>query len=291
MTRHKKYSITESFISYDSSDNSKGRQGKKFKYAYEEYNADSNMIYQEIYANTDYFGDMWGKLMQKGNLVYSGKLKMKETIEIKTAYISPKGGGDKGSYTYTYEYSGQNLSKRLYNNKPVEEYQYDGSNNQIERRIINNLNIPEYYRFTYRNSVKIEAQHFVADTIIGTDTFIYDNNNRHIETISRWKDRRMFDTLIKRNDQGLIVEKKWREYFQPYSDAPFYDVNKYFYDNTGRLLKIEYYSDNKLKTVYEFEYESYCAQHRFAAMALRPRSFGARGVSKISYAARPANIH
>ena len=52
MTRHKKYSITQSFISYDSSDNSKGQEGKKFKYAYEEYNADSNLIYQEIYTNT-----------------------------------------------------------------------------------------------------------------------------------------------------------------------------------------------------------------------------------------------
>jgi hypothetical protein len=255
MTSHKKYSMTVSFISYDSSHNSRGKQGKKFKYAYEEYNADSNLIYQEIYANTDYFGDMWGKLMQKSNLFYNGKLIMKATIEVKIAYISPKGSGDKGSYTYTYEYNGQNLSKLLYNSKPVEEYQYDSNGNQIERRMINKSNISEYYRFIYRNGLKIEAQNFVADTVVGTDTFIYDKNNRHIETISRYKDGEITDTVIKRNKEEQMIEEKWREYFQPYSDYPFYDVYKYFYDNNGRLRKKEYYLDNKLKTVYEFEYD------------------------------------
>lgn len=255
MTWHKKYSITEFFISYDSSGNSKGQQGKRFKCAYEEYNADSNMIYQEIYANADYFGDMWGKLMQQANLSYKGKLRTKATIEIKTAYISPEGGGDIGSYTYTYEYSGNNLSKLLYNNKPVEEYKYDRNNNQIERRIINKSNTPEYYRFTYRNGVKVGVQYFIADTIMGTDTFIYDKNNSHIETISHYKNGEMLDTVIKRNNDERIIEKKWREYFQSYSDYPFYNVNKYFYDNNGRLLKIEYYFDNKLKTVYEFKYD------------------------------------
>ena len=65
----------------------------------------------------------------------------------------------------------------------------------------------------------------------------------------------MFDTVIKRNNQGLIIEKKWREYFQSNPNAPFYDVNKYVYDNNGRLIKIEYFLDNKLKTVYEFKYD------------------------------------
>ena len=260
MTRHKKYSITESFISYDSSDNSKGHEGKKFKYAYEEYNADSNLIYQEIYMNTHSYGDMWGKLRRKSNFFYNGKLKTKETIEVKIDYISPEDLGSKGSYTYTYEYSGKNLSKLLYDNKPVEEYQYDRYGNQIERKIINNSNIPEYYRFTYHNDLKIKSQYFVSDTIIGIDTFIYDKNNKRIETISRYGNGELSnirgrDTVIKRNNAEQIIEKKWREYFLSYSDVPFYNVNKYFYDNSGRLFKIEYYFDNKLKTVYEFEYD------------------------------------
>jgi uncharacterized protein affecting Mg2+/Co2+ transport len=254
MTRHKKYSMTEFFTSYDSSSNSRGKQGKRFKYAYEEYNGDSNMIYQEIYANTDYFGNMWGKLMQKANLYYKGKLKMQATIEVKTAYLMSQGGGDIGSYRYTYEYKGNNLSKLLYANKPVEEYQYDPNNNQTEIKFINKSNTPQYDRFIYHNSVKISAQYFVADTIVGRDTLIYDKNNRHIETISGSKNGQTTDTLITRNNEGRIIEKKWKYYFQPYSDYPFYDVNKYFYDNTGKLVKIEYYSDKKLKTVYEFEY-------------------------------------
>jgi len=255
ITRHKKYSITESFISYDSSDNSKGQEGKKFKYIYEEYNADSNIIYQEIYANTDFYGDRWGKLRRKSNFFYNGKLKTKETIEVKFDYIMPQDMGSKGSYTYTYEYSGKNLSKMLYDNKPVEEYQYDRNGNQIERKIINKSNTPEYFRFAYRNSLKINAQYFVSDTIIGTDTLIYDKNNRHIETISHYQQGKMSDTVIKRNNEGQIIEKKWREYYQSYSDSPFYNVNKYTYDDNGRLLKIEYYFDDKLKTVYEFEYD------------------------------------
>jgi hypothetical protein len=52
-----------------------------------------------------------------------------------------------------------------------------------------------------------------------------------------------------------MIEKKWREYFLSAPDMPFYDVNKYFYDSNGRLLKIEYFFDSKLKTVYEFEYD------------------------------------
>jgi hypothetical protein len=258
-TRHKKYSITESFISYDSSDNSKGQEGKKFKYAYEEYNADSNLIYQEIYTNTDCFGDMWGKLKRKTNSFYNGKLKTKETIEVKIDYISPTDMGSKGAYTYTYEYNENKLSKIFYDNKAVEEYQYDINGNQIERKIINKSNIPEYYRFTYRNNLRIKSQYFVSDTIVRTDTLIYDKNNRPIETISyengEASHARGCDTVIKRNNDQQIIEKEWKEYFLSYSDGPFYDVNKYSYDNRGRLLKIEYYSDNKLKTVYEFEYD------------------------------------
>jgi hypothetical protein len=261
-TRHKKYSITESFISYDSSDNSKGEEGRKFKYAYEEYNADSNLIYQEIYTNTDLYGDMWGKLKRKSNFFYNGKLKTKETIEVKIDYISRADMGSKGSYTYTYEYKGNSLSKILYDNVPVEEYQYDSNGNQIERKIINKSNIPEYYRYTYRNSLIIKSQCLVADTIIGSDTLIYDKNNKHIETISRYGNGELpdirgrgSDTVIKRNNEEQIIEKKWKEYFLSYPDGPFYDVNKYFYDSSGRLLKIEYFFDNKLTTVYDFEYD------------------------------------
>lgn len=250
--------MTESFISYDSSDNSRGRAGKKFKYAYEEYNRDSNIIYQEIYMNTDEYGNMWGKLRRKSNFFYDKKLITKVTIDVKIGVIYPGDMANKGTYTYTYEYTGEHLSKLLYDNKPVEEYQYDGNGNQIEIKFINKKNY--YSRFTYRNNLKIKAQYFVSDTIIGTDTLIYDRNNKLIETISRTGNGELSnirgrDTVIKRNNEGQMIEKKWREYFLSAPDEPFYDVNKYFYDGIGRLLKIEYFLDNKLTTVYEFEYD------------------------------------
>ena len=251
-TRRKKYSITESFINYDSS---KGQVGKTFKYAYEEYNADSNLIYQEIYTNsTDNFSDMWGKLKEIRNLFYSGRLQTKQIIEIKIPYISPEGGGDKDSYTYSYEYNAKNLTKILFNKKPIEEYRYDSNNHQIERRISSKANIPDYYRFIYRNGLKIGAIHYVADSIVGTDSLTYDKNNKHIGTFSRYKNGNMSDTLIERNSRGQVIEKKWRAYFKTYTDYPFYNTNKYVYDNFGRLIKIEYYLANELKTIHQFNY-------------------------------------
>ncbi len=125
----------------------------------------------------------------------------------------------------------------LYDNKPVEEYQYDRNGNQIERKIINKSNTPEYFRFAYRNSLKINSQYFVSDTIIGTDTLIYEKNSRNIEPISHYQQGKMSDTVIKRNNEGQIIEKKWREYYQSYSDSPFYNVNKNTYTIMDDYLK------------------------------------------------------
>ena len=72
-TQKKKYSITTYFTSFDSSSNSMGNEGKKFKYSYEEYNSDSNLIYQELYATPDRFGNDWGKLFEKTKFYYNGK--------------------------------------------------------------------------------------------------------------------------------------------------------------------------------------------------------------------------
>jgi hypothetical protein len=72
-TQKKKYSVTTYFTSFDGSSNSMGKEGQKFKYSYEEYNSDSNLVYQELYAATNNFGDMWGKLFEKTKFFYAGK--------------------------------------------------------------------------------------------------------------------------------------------------------------------------------------------------------------------------
>jgi hypothetical protein len=258
MTSRKKYSITGYFASYDSSINSKGNAGKKFKYYYEEYNADSNLIYQELYATPDDdFGDMWGKLLQKTKTSYNGKQKMNDEMEFGIAYPPSEIGRGKGKGTYSYEYNGQQLIKLLYSKKLIEEYTYDKNSNQIERRIINKFNIPEYYRFAYNNGVKISTRHFVADTIIGTDTLIYDQNLRLIEKLSHDDTGLITEhRVIERNIKEQAIEEKWRKFAnREIIEDKFYNVNKYYYGNRGQRVKTEFYFDNKLRTIYEYKYD------------------------------------
>ena len=263
-TQKKKYSITTYFTSFDSSSNSVGKEGQKFKYSYEEYNSDSNLIYQELYATTSNFGDMWGKLFEKTKLYYNGKQKLKAEREFGIAYPSSEIGRGKGKSTYTYEYTNGQLTKWLSDGKPVEEYKYNNQNEQIEKRVINELNVPEYYHFTYDNGIKTKTQYFVADTIVRVDTFIYDTNKRLIDKYSYdSKGQKAGHTLTIRNDKGQAIEDKWREPFNGWRmrndgqiiEDEFYQSNKYYYDNKGRASKTEFYDIGRLKIVYEFQYD------------------------------------
>ena len=180
-TQKKQYSVTTYFTSFDSSSNSMGKEGQKFKYSYEEYNSDSNLIYQELYATpTDRFGDMWGKLFEKTKFYYNGKEKLKAEREFGIAFRP----SERGKVVYTYGYTDGQLTKWLSDGKPVEEYKYNNQKDQAEKRIMNELNVTEYYRFAYDNGLKTKTQYFVADTVVRVDTFIYDTNKRLIDKYS-----------------------------------------------------------------------------------------------------------
>jgi hypothetical protein len=262
-TQKKKYSVTTYFTSFDSSGNSMGNHGKKFKYSYEEYNVDSNLIYQELYATPDNFGDMWGKLLEKTKFYYNGKEKVKAEIEYGISYPASELGRGKGKKTDTYEYKDGLLSKWLSDGKLVEDYQYDVAKNLIQKRVTNFDNVPEYYRFTYRNGLRTKSEYFVADTIWHVDTFLYDKNNKQIEKISvNGRGERIDRRVIIRNYKGQAIEEKWRKPFTGwltkngeivYDD--FYQTNKYYYDNIGRPAKTEFYELGKLQIVYEFTYD------------------------------------
>lgn len=262
-TNKKKYSVTTYFTSLDSSSNSMGKAGQKFKLSYEEYNTDSNMIYQEVYATTDNFGDMWGKLLEKTKFYYNGKQKIKAEKEFGIAYPPSEIGRGKGKVTHIYEYMDGQLVKWLSDGKTIEEYRYDQHGNQIEKRIINGLNIPEYYRFTYSNGLRTKSQYFAADTLVRVDTFHYDNNKRLIEHYTyNYKGEKTAHKVVTRNDKGQAVEEKWREGYDKWRmrntgeiiEDEFYQANKYYYDSKGRPLKTEFYDLGKLMTIYEFTY-------------------------------------
>jgi hypothetical protein len=259
-TQKKQYSITTYFTSFDSSSNSMGNEGKKFKYSYEEYNSDSNLIYQELYATTYRFGNDWGKLFEKTKFYYNGKEKLKAEREFGLAYKP----SEKGKVVYTYEYTSGKLTKWLADGKPVEEYKYNNQNEQVEKRIINGLNVPEYYRSTYDNGIKTRTQYFVADTIVRVDTFIYDINKRLIDKYSYdSKGQKAGHTQTLRNVKGQAIEEKWREPFNGWRmrndgqiiEDEFYQSNKYYYENKGRASKTEFYDIGRLRIVYEFQYD------------------------------------
>jgi hypothetical protein len=231
-TQNKQYSITIYFTSFDSSSNSMGKEGQKFKYSYEEYNSDSNIIYQELYATpTNNFGDKWGKLFEKTKFYYNGKEKLKAEREFGLAYKP----SEKGKVVYTYEYVNGQLTKWLSDGKPVEEYKYNNQNEQVEMKIINGLDVPDYYRFTYLNGIKTKTQYFVADTIVGVDTLVYDINKRLIDKYSYdSKGQKTGHTLTLRNDKGQAIEDKWRE--------PF---NGWRMRNDGQIIEDEFYQSNQ----------------------------------------------
>ncbi|MFZ1800087.1 MAG: hypothetical protein WAU24_09515 [Chitinophagaceae bacterium] len=264
-TQQKGYSVTAYFTSFDSSSNAMDKEGQKFKFSYEDYNADSNLVYQELYATANNFGDMWGKLFEKMKYFYNGKEKMRAEREFGIALPPSETGKGKGKEVYTYEYRNGLLIKWLSDGRPVEEYKYNYQNEEVEKRIFNVMNVPEYYQYTYVNGLKTNSRYFVADTIVSIDTFIYDKNKQLVEKYSYDSEGEMIghDKII-RNDKGQIIEKKWREPFTGWrirNDGQiigdeFYQSNKYYYDGKGRLIKKEFYDIGKLMTVYEFTYDS-----------------------------------
>jgi hypothetical protein len=262
-TQKKKYSVTTYFTSFDSSSNSMGKEGQKFKYSYEEYNSDSNLIYQELYATTNNFGDMWGKLLEKTKFFYKGKDKIKAEIEFGTPYNKSDEWREKGKYIDTYEYSSNELSKWISDGKVKEEYAYNNKK-ELEKQIIYSANILGYYHFTYSNGLKIKKQYFAADTIFLIDTFIYDKNNKLVDTYSYDSEgKTVGHRRIVRNDKGQAIEEKWKEPYIGWRarkdgqliEDEFYQINKYYYDSKGRSVKTEFYDIGNLKTVYEFKYE------------------------------------
>lgn len=259
----KKYSITTYFISFDSPSNSMGKEGQQFKYSYEEYNADSNLIYQELYASPNSYGDMWGKMMEKTQYSYKGKEKTKAEREFGIAYPESELGRGKGKESYTYEYKDGQLIKWLVDGKLFHKYQYDTNQNLVGERIFYPSDISEFDSFVYSNGVKVKTIIFSADSIFRVDSFFYNENNRLKEKFSYDKGEKIAHTLYVRNDKGKVIEEKWREPFKGWRmrnngdiiEDEFYQTNKYYYDDEGHQIKTEFYEVGKLMTVYEFKYK------------------------------------
>lgn len=258
----KAYSCTTYFTSFDSTSDLLDKYGQRIKYAYEEYNSDSNLLYQETYSTND-DEDFWGKLCETKKIIYNGKQKLKATIEQGICFPSSERGRGKQKVKDSFEYTNGKLVKYISNGKVAEEYKYNNNGELTEKRILNYLEIPEFYLNKYEHGLIKESEYFVADTLVSTTNLIYNKQNLLVEKNSfNNKGQQTTRRQYIRNEKGQVIEEKWREPINAWRSGDdgqiiedeFYQINKYFYDSKGRVSKTEFYDIRKKIAVYEFEY-------------------------------------
>jgi hypothetical protein len=251
-THNNKYAVTVYATNFDTASNSINEEQKRFKHSYEEYNADSNLVYQEWYSTPNSITNTGAMLIEKTTFFYNGKQKLKAEREL-----------GKNKYIYTYEYTNGQLTKWLSNGELVEEYKYNDKNEQIEKRVFNGSKVSGYYRSLYNDALKSKTEYHFANTIVNSDTFIYDKHKQLIEKLSYNREgEKSGHRLIIRNNKGQMIEEKWKDPYYGWRTnkdgkmihEEFDQANKYYYDAKGRMLKKEFYDIGNLITVYEFEY-------------------------------------
>lgn len=271
-TQKKKYSVTTYFTSFDSSHAALKNLNVKFKYSYEEYNADSNLIYKEQFTTPFEDDKDWGKPAEKEKYFYSDKKKTRVEREFGIYLSNSQIGRGKGKGTYTFVYTDGELSKWFIDNQLYESYKYNRQKELIElhRYFSPDTSNSPYVINTYFNGLKIKSEYFPSDSVnTSIDTFIY-KDNRLIEQNSYNKKR---DTtahrIFIRDKNGKVQEEKWKEPFLDWRkrengewiNAEFNQGNRYFYDSRGRQIKTEHYRfdelyrSEKLITVYDFQYD------------------------------------
>jgi hypothetical protein len=271
-TQKKKYSVTTFFTSFDSAHVSLKNLNKKFKYSYEEFNADSNLIYKEQFTTTFNDDNKWGKLSEIEKYIYDGKKKIKADREYGIYLSNSQLGRGKGKGTYTYEYTNGELTKWLVDQKLSESYKYNRQKELVELHMYfgSDTSNSSYSVNTYFNGLKIRSEYFPFDSIhTSVDTFIYKNN----KLIEKNSFNKKGDTTAHRvfilDGRGEVIEEKWKEPFLDWRqrengqwiNAEFNQGNRYFYDPRGRPIKTEYYRSDehygleKLVTVYDFQYD------------------------------------
>ena len=165
MTWHKKYAITEYVTTYDSADKPLEIIGQKIKYSYREFNADSNLIYEELYNSAFAEINKWGKLYEKTKYSYNGMQKIKGEREAGTPYEKSDDWRERGKNIYTYKYINGKLSEWLVDGKLNEKYIYNDKNELEKKFTYSPSNAVVYEYYLYSNGLKIKTQQFVADTI------------------------------------------------------------------------------------------------------------------------------
>jgi hypothetical protein len=268
----KKYSVTTYFTSFDTSHVSLKNLNKKFKYSYEEFNADSNLIYKEQFTTPFNDDTDWGKLAETEKYFYSGKKKTKAEREFGIYLANSQIGRGKGKGTYTYEYADGLLTKWFIDQKLYESYKYNKQKELIEVHTYfssDSSNSP-YIVNTYSNGLKIKSEYFPFDSInTSIDTFMYENDKLIEKNSFNKKGEMTAHRIFIRDEKGKVKEEKWKEPFLDWRksengqwiNAEFNQGNRYFYDSQGRQIKTEYYQLDehyrfeKLITVYDFQYD------------------------------------
>ncbi len=271
-TQKKKYSVTTYFTSFDSSYVSLNNLGKKFKYSYEEFNSDSNLIYIEQFTTPFDDDNNWGKLSEREKYFYNGKKKIKAEREFGIYLSNSQIGRGKGKGTYTFEYTDGALSKWFVDQRLYEAYQYNKQKELIKlyRYFGPDTSKPAYIINSYSNGLKMTSEYFPFDSInTSIDAFVYKNGKLVEKNSFNKKGDTTEHRIFIRDDSGKVKEEKWKEPFLDWRkrengewiNAEFNQGNRYFYDSKGNQVRTEYYRldeyyrSEKLITRYDFQFD------------------------------------
>ena len=154
---------------------------------------------------------------------------------------------ERGGYRYTYVYDQNNRNiewTRHRTDGSVHQhntYQYDEKGNEI-------LRVEDYseYHFEYKSTYNEKGQLIeVVCTRNGehfdTDTYAYDDQGRVVE----YKDGTMY--VYRYVYDGKTTRKQDLN-----KDGTVYSENVYTYDDNGKLIKEEYFEEDKLSHYYEY---------------------------------------
>jgi len=251
-----KYAVTVYFTSYDSGSwrtiDCPEKLGKKFMYSYEEFNADSNVVFAEYYTDKDPRSGSCGYWGGKPLQIWQTKWRGKEKLSAKVDYIQTliNVGRAYRHAQYSYQYRDGLLVRLLSKDQTVEAYDYNDHKQMIEKQEYYNKTAQRTTRYSYNNAGKKTTETiFCPSRLYTRDTFLYDKNNRLIEQ-KRFDStgRLMGDRQIIRDATGRSVIGKGNED----ADWAGWDgETRYYYDRAGYVTKEDYYSEGKLKLKFE----------------------------------------
>ncbi|ANE51309.1 hypothetical protein [Flavisolibacter tropicus] len=229
---------------------------KAYKISVEHYNTDSNLIYQEVYASpAEYPQEKWGLLLSTTQLFYEDKRLVKEETQDRGAFQQTP----TEKSVRTYSYNGERLQETAVNGNPHERYEYNREGRlTVLTLLYTGRKDFEHYSYT-KGGQKDSVRQYLNNQLIAINTFRYDPSQRLIGRINfNQHGDTVFHEVLVRDADGNITERKWKgQGSRGGTNASnyFWYWEKYFYNDKGQKIKMEYYDLGRLAGRYEYRWE------------------------------------